>query len=275
LRALARQIVTRRSFGDGIRLFRNYVDDLRGGRLPYDGFSRIVSCEGKHRVTSTFAVVAEGGHKFDPSYVIRENRLLLSHCKRAVDSGWEVCLHGSYLSSGTPGKLALEKRRLECLLGRKVVGHRHHYLNFNPKELFHELESAGFEYDMSVGYNDMIGPRAGTYFPFRPYNFSRSRSFSFWEIPLAVMDTTMATTFKISADMASGLVETELEKAAKCAGAIGINWHHEQFTETLDPGYGWVYEKILQRLAGEPAHLGTGGEMSALMECAWKETSLI
>ena len=88
------------------------------------------------------------------------------------------------------------------------------------------------------------------------------------------MDTTMATTFKISADMVLDRVEAELEKAAKCAGSIGINWHHEQFSETLDPGYGWAYEKILQSLDREHAICVTGKRMTALMECAWRDTSV-
>ena len=45
-----------------------------------------------------------------------------------MDRGWEIGLHGGYYAYNDYGKILNEKKRLEQVLGRKVVGYRNHYL---------------------------------------------------------------------------------------------------------------------------------------------------
>lgn len=57
--------------------------------------------------------------------------------------------------------LKKKKRRLEEVLGKKVVGYRNHYLRFRVPDTWELLSKAGFKYDTTFGYSDCAGFRNG------------------------------------------------------------------------------------------------------------------
>ena len=151
-------------------------------------------------------------------------------------------------------------------------GHRQHYLNFEPGGLFHEVAHAGLCYDMSIGYNDRSGPRAGTYFPFRPYDLDNARAYRFWEIPFVVMDTTLATTYRLSAAEASAHARAALQPVVAAGGCVAIIWHQEQCGGLLDPGSDWVYCDLLDWLVTQGVRLTSGGPLLSEADGAWEAT---
>ena len=44
------------------------------------------------------------------------------HLGEVSDRGWEVGLHGGYYSYDNPEEIKKEKKRLEAVLGKKVIG---------------------------------------------------------------------------------------------------------------------------------------------------------
>jgi len=224
-----------------------------------------VAVEEQRGARSSFEFVVARRHRVDPQYAGRD-------LNPTLPAEWEVCLHGSYLAARTPGTLAVERARLEALAGRPVQGCRQHYLNFEPGTLFREVAAAGLRYDLSIGYNDRSGPRAGTYFPYRPYDLEAEQPYSFWEMPFVLMDTTLATTYRLSRSDALAHAQGTLQPVIATAGSVAIIWHQEQCGGLLDPGYERVYVDLLDWLAAQGGRLTTGASLLPELESAWDAT---
>jgi hypothetical protein len=234
------------------------------GRLaPYLEVSRIVDEERRRDARSSFQFVVARTHATDPHYA--SNGL----GRAAPPEPWEICLHGSYRAARRRGQLAAERQRLESLSGRRVLGHRQHYLNFDPAELFREVAAAGLCYDMSVGYNDRSGPRAATYFPFRPYDLGAGQPHAIWEIPFVLMDTTLATSYRLGPRAAFEHAQAALRPALAAGGCVSIIWHQEQCGGLLDPGYDRVYVDLLDWLTAEGARLVNGAAVVGDLDASW------
>jgi hypothetical protein len=238
--------------------------------VPYNALKSITDEEAILGAISSFQFTVWRRHTSDPVYDLRGYHTTDDGLRYLINRGFEICLHGSYRAGRTPGQLAGEKIELEGILGMSVSGHRQHYLNFHPATFFPELERAGLEYDMSVGYNDMSGPRAGTLFPFRPYDVERAMPFSLWEIPFILMDTTLATTYRFSSEQALDHCIDQIQPVEKSGGCVSLIWHQEQLSGLLDPGFDGIYWTLLKDLKKRGVRLSSGARLLPAMDKLWK-----
>jgi hypothetical protein len=123
---------------------------------------------------------------------------------------------------------------------------------------------------MSVGYNDMSGPRAGTLFPFRPYDIEKAKPFSLWEIPFILMDTTLATTYRFSSREALDHCIDQIRPVEKSGGCVSLIWHQEQLSGLLDPGFDGIYWILLKKLKEYGIRLSSGERLLPAMDELWK-----
>jgi hypothetical protein len=270
LRSVARQVITRRRPGDVLLNVRAYAKALMHA-LPYSNFDKITAGETARGACSSFQFAVRRDHAHDPAYDLNrpDPGKIMQYLK---EKGFEICLHGSYRAGDDPARLAEEKVELERLSGQKIVGHRQHYLHFHPHSFFAGIEKAGLRYDMSIGYNDRVGPRAGTYFPYRPYNLDHERHFSFWEIPLVLMDTTLATSSRLSSPEAVDAGKQEIRRFMEMKGCVSIVWHQEQLSGILDPGYDRVYWDLLDYLRERQVRMTTGNRILSELDALWDST---
>ena len=264
LRAVARQLVTRRRPWGAAAVPLRYVQTLPR-RLPYAEAIRGARREAQWEARSSFQFVVSREHPADPHYP-RRPQALRTLLRDLRGLGSEVCLHGSYSAARRSGRLGAEKEILEGLLGEPVRGHRQHYLNFHPAGFFRELERARFRYDMSVGYNDRSGPRAGTVYPYRPYDLERRRPHDLWEIPFVLMDSTLATSYRFGAADALAHATTLLDG---CRGMPSLIWHAEQLGGLLDPGFDRVYFDLLKWARDRSIRLLSGEQLLPELDAAW------
>jgi hypothetical protein len=267
VRALARQVISRRRPADALRVLARYVQAISQGN-PYFELENIAAAEGRRGVHSSFHVTVARHHRVDPAYDIR-NRQVAQTLRQLGDLGWEVGLHSSYTASRTQSRIGFERAELERVLNKPVLGHSHHYLNFHPGRLFVQLEEAGFQYDVSVGYNDRSGPRAGTLFPYRPFAVEKGRPHELWEIPFVLMDTTLATTYRLTSEEAWAQVRAVLEGQSGCVSVI---WHQEQLGGLLDPGFDRVYYRLIDWALEAGVRLTTGKDLLPDLDAAWAGT---
>jgi peptidoglycan/xylan/chitin deacetylase (PgdA/CDA1 family) len=153
----------RKAFSDVHRLVGSFLQ--RGDR--YWNFERWMALESAYDVRSTFYFM-EGRRVglYGRRYNCQKLKALLH---RLHKEGWEVGLHGGYYSWQDSERRRKEKMTLERTLGDRLSGHRQHYLRFDPDRSYRVSQEAGFDYDTTLGYNDRVGYRAGTSFPFVPY----------------------------------------------------------------------------------------------------------
>jgi hypothetical protein len=117
-----------------------------------------------------------------------------------------------------------------------------HWLYFTPDSP-KILESAGFEYDSTCGFNEAVGFRAGTLQAFRPLNCEH-----LLELPLSIMDSALFSDGRLGVDddEAARLCDQIIAAARRFGGALVINWHCRSLApERL---WGQFYSRLLADL---------------------------
>jgi hypothetical protein len=269
LRAVLRQLITRRSAAQAWQIISKYRK-ASSQPVPYNALKAIADEESMLGAISSFQFTIKRRHRCDPVYELSSYYNAEDDLRNLLYGGFEICLHGSYRAGRTRGQITEEKMELEAILGKNVSGHRQHYLNFHPATFFPELERAGLKYDMSVGYNDMSGPRAGTLYPFKPYDMEKGKPFSLWEIPFILMDTTLATTYRFSSGEALDHCIDQIRPMEKSGGCVSLIWHQEQLSGLLDPGFDMIYWMLLKRLKERGIRLSSGERLLPAMDELWK-----
>lgn len=217
------------------------------GTDPNWSFERILRIEQAREAASTFFVMAGHSHPADGPAPEAYERLRPRLVEMLRSAGAEIALHGSYEAAEQPAMLAEEKRRLEALAG-PVHGQRYHYLRVSPESNLATLDELGFRYDASLAFADAPGFRAGVAHPFRPWDWLNDRPMRLVEVPLAVMDVTLAE------DRYLGLSPTQAERrllalvdwAAVHGGGFSVLWHAERFDPTTAGGWDRLYLRFIK-----------------------------
>lgn len=230
---------------------------------PYWQFEKIMELEEKYDVRSTFFFLKETKKLkiFHPSTYI----LSLGHydfnepavrqiIKQLDEGGWEVGLHGSYNSYNNKDLLLKEKKELEKVLGKPVIGIRQHFLNLEIPKTWELQKEIGFYYDATFGYKDKIGFRDEKVMPFRPFNDH------FLIIPLTVMDGTLFSNYKDDKSRWQAVMEI-IKFAEKKGGLVSFLWHQRVFNEKEFLGWSKMYEKIIKECQEKNAWFATGKEV--------------
>ena len=167
--------------------------------------------------------------------------------------GCEVGLHGiDAWQDPVSGRAELEAIR--ALRSASEIGVRMHWLYFedNSPAL---LEKAGFSYDSTMGYNETIGFRAGTFQAFKPLGVDR-----LLELPMHIMDTALffPAYLNLPAKQASVMVNQMVDQALRFGGALTINWHDR----SIAPERLWdrPYIELLEHLKSKGAWFVTCAE---------------
>ena len=226
-------------------------------KSPYWNFREIMDLEEKYGACSSFYFLATDADIYRFRYAVEDLEDELGHI---TDRGWEVGLHGGYYAYDNLKEILLEKKRLEKVLGRNVTGYRNHYLRFKVPDTWEYLANAGFGYDTTFGYNEMVGFKNGMCHPFRPYNLRTDREVNILEIPLTLMDSTLFDLAK-SYDEAWNLAKRLVDTVASCRGVLTLNWHSDSFHCPYKKRRPELYEKILAYCSNQQAWLTNGADL--------------
>lgn len=217
------------------------------GTDPNWSFERILRIEQTREAASTFFVMAGHSHPADGPAPEAYERLRPRLVETLCSAGAEIALHGSYAAAEQPELLAEEKRRLEALAG-PVLGQRYHYLRVSPESNLTTLEELGFQYDASLAFADAPGFRSGIAHPFRPWDWHRDRPLRLIEVPLAVMDVTLAEDryLGLSPSEAERRLLTLVDWAAAHGGGFSVLWHAERFDSATAGGWDRLYLQFIK-----------------------------
>ena len=245
-------------------LARVPVHKLRGTD-PNWRFAEIAAEEQEHDARSTFFLLAGHGHRADGAAPEAYDRLRQRLVETLTEAGAEVGLHGSYLAADELDRLARERVLLAQLDG-PLLGHRYHYLRVDPHRNLAPLAGLGFRYDTSLGFPDALGFRAGIAHPFRPWDFSRDQAADLVEVPLAVMDATLAEERYggLSASAAKPRVLELLDWAAENGGAFSILWHPERFDSPSARGWDRLYFETIDAVRERGGVCLSAGELAGV-----------
>jgi peptidoglycan/xylan/chitin deacetylase (PgdA/CDA1 family) len=235
------------------------------GTDPNWRFAEIAAEENAHDARSTFFLMAGHGHRADGAAPEAYDRLRQQLVETLLETGSEVGLHGSYLAAEDLDRLARERLLLAQLDG-PLIGHRYHYLRVDPHRNLAPLAGIGFRYDTTLGFPDALGFRAGIAHPFRPWDFARDRPADLVEVPLAVMDATLAEEryAGLSAANAKSRVVSLLDWAAEHGGAFSILWHPERFDGPSARGWDRLYFELIEAVRERGGICLSAGELAGM-----------
>jgi peptidoglycan/xylan/chitin deacetylase (PgdA/CDA1 family) len=245
-KSILRGLVRQRDPVDAWRAAVAWLKAAISGRDPYGCIPDILREERSLGVTSSFQVAVGHRHPNDVNYRI-EDDAVRDYLSAILSAGFEVGLHGSYRSVEDASWYVEES----LLLARRLVppiGSRQHFLSFDYDTLFLAQERAGIQYDMSLGYPDRPGPRAGFSYPFFPYNIAEDRPYRVLQISLFLMDVTLRSYLGLRARDAEPVIESFLNDLKAKKGCASVVWHPIVFGGARDPGYGDLYYRMVRRI---------------------------
>jgi peptidoglycan/xylan/chitin deacetylase (PgdA/CDA1 family) len=224
---------------------------------PYFNLSEIMDLEESFGAKSSFYFIAAEADPIRFRYDIEDVGHYLGEVS---DRGWEVGLHGGYYSFDNLEAIKKEKKRLEVVLGKKVLGFRNHYLRFKTPDSWEILADASFRYDSTFGHSNSAGFRNGMCHPFRPYNLKEDREIRILEIPLVIMDVALFAISK-SFEEAWECTKKLIDITAKLNGVITLLWHNFVFGCSFRRDWVRLYEKVLQYCSERGAWMTSGEEI--------------
>jgi hypothetical protein len=148
-----------------------------------------------------------------------------------------------------------QKSQIEAVLGHRISSVRHHHLHFDIRHTPPIHQAAGFHYDCSVGFNDGVGFRNGTCWPWWLMDLSVHRPTTVLELPLIIQDKCLLKNAaggdpSLALDVADRLIE----QVAGVGGVLTVLWHPSL---VRDPVSMSLYEQLLLRLQRAGAWFGT------------------
>lgn len=224
---------------------------------PLWNFDKIMKLEEKYGAKSSFYFLALDENDVDFRYDLGE---LANELKDIVDRGWEVGLHGGLDAYNNLEQIKKEKQTLEKRLGRQVIGYRNHYLKFKVPTTWQLLSEAGFAYDATFGYADCVGFRNSVCHPFYPYDLDADADIDILEIPLTIMDCTLAVYMRLDARSMWVITKQLIDTVERYRGVITILWHNEYMVGPMLE----FYEEILRYCRSRNAWMTSGEEI-----CRW------
>jgi len=228
------------------------------GDPTYGSIKKILDEEEQVNAKSTFYFM---GLKYGVSlqesirYPIN-HRMTIKIIQELKRNGCSVGLHPAYHKPYDEEYLNSQKMNLEKVLGDKVHLARNHYLRVRYPDSWDIEEKSGFYLISNVGWASHNGFRAGTCWPYHPFDFLNNRSFSIIEVPFMYMDSGSSGTQGI-VDQVSDLAK----KVASVHGLLTINFHSTLWDEFEFPYRGQGYKGILVNLYRDDWHFAEPKEI--------------
>ena len=167
--------------------------------------------------------------------------------------GFEVGLHPGYFAHDHAVLMGEERDLLGAVTSEPLTSVRQHFLRFDPVVTPRLQEAAGFRLDASLGFAGREGYRRGTCSPFRLFDTAANAPLDLWELPLAVMDTTLFTHRGLGAAEAERVILDLFAATRRVGGCCVLLWHNTIYDEVDYPGRGAVFERTLDAALADGA----------------------
>ena len=244
--------------GVGIDLTRTGIHS--GQKDPLHCYERWLEAEKECGAHSTFffwpglSAVTKRHHTdcayelYDP-VMFDNQKCTVAEMIREIDHrGWEIGLHPSWYSFDDADELKRQKGALENVLGREIVSIRQHYLHYDIRITPRIHADAGFKYDSTLGFNDNVGFRFGTCYPWRLYDLKAEEELPIIETPLIIQDGAMvnpAKGMRLDKDTAFEYIKQIAGAVEKVGGVLTLLWHSNSI---IKPDWWNLYLRTLKYL---------------------------
>lgn len=211
---------------------------------PWDVYDELKSMIVKNQLVSNFFFLLSNKTKYDRNLSYKNGAM-----KRLIDkimSFSNIGIHPSFYSSVFPGKIIIEKERLENISCKKIFRSRQHFLKFKLPDTYNALLSAGITEDYSMGFSKIPGFRAGTCKPFYFYDLKGEKETKLKIFPVTFMDGTL---MNLDSDEAFEKILQLLKEVKKVDGIFIPLWHNHTISETEEfATWKSVHDKMIEQI---------------------------
>lgn len=176
---------------------------------------------------------------------------------REIDRrGWEIGLHPSWYSFDDAEEMKRQKAALETALGHDVISVRQHYLHYDIRVTPRVQAEAGLCYDSTLGFNNNVGFRFGTSYPWKLYDLQAEDELPITEIPLIIQDSAILDQRKgmrLDEDTAFQYFIQIAAEVERVSGVLTLLWHPNSI---LKPTWWHLYLKVLANLQNKNVFFG-------------------
>lgn len=207
-------------------LWKSYYRSVVNGEKAYDVFDRMLikdNCEKE-------IYFLMGGKESVDTPLDTRSEIFKKAIKLSKDRDYKIGIHPSYATWKNQELLLDEKTKLEEIIDSEITISRQHYLHFSFTDTIAILEATGISQDSTIGYNRIIGFRAGTGVGFKLFDLAKNRVSSILEKPLAVMDSSLFDESKCNADRFLQIIDSFLDQN-KYGTEITCNFHNSRFDD--------------------------------------------
>jgi len=181
---------------------------------------------------------------------------------REINSrGWEIGIHPSWYSYNDLDEMKRQKAALEEALGHDIVSIRQHFLHYDIRVTPRIHAEAGFKYDSTLGFNDNIGFRFGTCYPWKLYDLNAEKELPIVEVPLIIQEGAMLGRIKgmrLDEETSFQYIVQITESVEQVGGVLTLLWHPNAI---IDPILWRLYHRTLKYLQQKHAWFGSVKEI--------------
>lgn len=193
---------------------------------------------------------------------------------REIDRrGWEIGLHPSWYSFNDLDEMKSQKAALDTALGHDALSVRQHYLHYDIRVTPRIQAEAGLLYDSTLGFNDNIGFRFGTCYPWQLYDLQAEEELPIMEVPLIIQDGAMLSQTKgmrLDISTAFQYIIQIAKSVEQVGGVLTLLWHPNTVM-----CYPWwdLYLRTLEYLRGRNAWFASVAEVGKTISNGWHRSS--
>lgn len=148
---------------------------------------------------------------------------------RGLAKDHEMGLHPSYQSASDPGRIAIEKERLETIIGRPVTSARCHFLKVKFPQTYRAFIQAGITDDYTMIYASQCGFRTGLCVPYKWFDLEKNEATSLTIHTSVVMEGTLRDYNKLPAEKAKEVCSAMMSEVKKYGGEFISIFHNDSF----------------------------------------------
>jgi hypothetical protein len=225
---------------------------LRADVAPFDTFDWLMDVSESTSVRSRFNLMGGGTSPVYDRGRYALTDALLQHIVRNVLARKHILgFHPSYSAHLDFAQWMSERDAITCAFGVTPTEGRHHYLRFRVPDTWRMWDAAGMSLDSTAGYADAEGFRCGTGDPFSAFDVRNRKALRLRELPLIIMDGTLAAYRKVPAGETLTVFRHYIDLAVRYRMPLTILFHNNSFDEVRWPGWRKTYQAIFDEIRGK------------------------
>ncbi|MDX9758963.1 MAG: polysaccharide deacetylase family protein [Bacteroidota bacterium] len=237
------------SFSERWTRFREYLAFRHRSADPYVvSIMRMLEVEQRHGIVASWLFKAGGTDRRDVTYALSSPRAR-GVFEQLGAAGHDIGLHPSFHAHANARMLTREASRLRTATGVRLRSVRQHYLRFEYPTTWRNQVAEGLFVDSTLGFAEREGFRNGSCHPFLPWDAEARAPLPIWELPLTVMDGTLAHYRGLSNEAAERRIAEMLDIAANARGVAVLLFHNTSYDAHDFPGWGKIFERTAARIA--------------------------